>query len=83
MIWASWADFFAMGGRGLYVWGSVLTCFIFMLVEWLQVRARTKAIANAIANTIARTAARANSATTSSATAGSATAGSAVTKGGS
>lgn len=22
MIWSSWADFLAMGGYGLYVWGS-------------------------------------------------------------
>ena len=22
MIWASWSDFLAMGGYGLYVWGS-------------------------------------------------------------
>jgi heme exporter protein D len=22
MSWASWSDFFAMGGYGLYVWGS-------------------------------------------------------------
>ncbi len=22
MIWASWSDFFAMGGYALYVWGS-------------------------------------------------------------
>ena len=44
MVWASWSDFFAMGGYALYVWGSVLTCFAFMLVEWLQLRARGKAI---------------------------------------
>jgi heme exporter protein D len=25
--WASWSDFFAMGGYALYVWGSYLVTF--------------------------------------------------------
>jgi heme exporter protein D len=33
MIWHSSAEFFAMGGYGLYVWGSYGVAAIFMLVE--------------------------------------------------
>jgi len=31
MSWASWSDFFAMGGYGFYVWGSYLV-FIFCMI---------------------------------------------------
>ena len=44
MVWSSWQEFWAMGGKALYVWGSVGTCFVFVLIEWLQLRARHKAI---------------------------------------
>ncbi len=44
MVWSSWQEFLAMGGYGLYVWGSVGACFAFVLIEWLQLRARHKAI---------------------------------------
>ena len=27
MIWASWSDFFAMGGYAFYVWGSYAATF--------------------------------------------------------
>lgn len=33
MIWASWSDFFAMGGYALYVWGSVSVTFGLMATE--------------------------------------------------
>lgn len=33
MIWSSWGDFFAMGGYGLYVWGSVIVTFGMMVGE--------------------------------------------------
>jgi heme exporter protein D len=33
MIWENWSDFFAMGGYGLYVWGSLLVVALCMLVE--------------------------------------------------
>lgn len=29
-----WQDFFAMGGHGLYVWGSVGVVFAALLAEW-------------------------------------------------
>lgn len=33
MIWASWQDFFAMGGYGFYVWGSYLVTLICIVGE--------------------------------------------------
>ena len=33
MIWASWSDFWAMGGYGLYVWGSYAVVALGMLLE--------------------------------------------------
>ena len=33
MIWHHWSDFFAMGGYGLYVWGSVAVVFAVILGE--------------------------------------------------
>lgn len=36
MIWNSSAEFFAMGGYALYVWGSFGVCAVAMLIEpWL------------------------------------------------
>ena len=46
MIWASWSDFWAMGGYGLYVWGSYAVVALAMLAEVLGARQRQrKAIA--------------------------------------
>ncbi len=33
MKWLSWSDFFAMGGYGLYVWGSYALVLLWMLAE--------------------------------------------------
>jgi len=33
MRWESWADFWAMGGYGLYVWGSMGVTFLLMALE--------------------------------------------------
>jgi heme exporter protein D len=33
MNWGSPAEFFAMGGYGLYVWGSFGVCALLMIVE--------------------------------------------------
>ncbi|MFM6990566.1 MAG: heme exporter protein CcmD [Rhodoferax sp.] len=33
MIWASWSDFWDMGGYGLYVWGSYAVVAIGLLLE--------------------------------------------------
>ena len=33
MMWDSWSAFFAMGGYGLYVWGSVVLTFALIFGE--------------------------------------------------
>lgn len=33
MQWGSWAEFWAMGGYGLYVWGSFAVTFVCMAGE--------------------------------------------------
>ena len=40
MIWNSAADFFAMGGYGLYVWGAYTMTAAFMLTEPVLVAMR-------------------------------------------
>jgi heme exporter protein D len=40
MIWNSVGDFFAMGGYGLYVWGSFGACALAFLAEPLLIRMR-------------------------------------------
>ena len=45
MKWNSLSDFFAMGGYGVYVWGSYALAFAFMLIEpWLAVRRHRQAL---------------------------------------
>jgi heme exporter protein D len=41
MHWGSWSNFFAMGGRGFYVWGAYLITLICILAE-LALLARNK-----------------------------------------
>ena len=44
MNWASAADFFDMGGYGLYVWGAYLVTALLMATEpWLAARRRRRA----------------------------------------
>ncbi len=43
MNWASWSDFAAMGGYGLYVWGSYAMCALVLLVELGALAARRRA----------------------------------------
>jgi heme exporter protein D len=44
MRWASLGDFIAMGGYGLYVWGSYALALAFMLMEpWLAARRHQRA----------------------------------------
>jgi len=38
MIWASWGDFWHMGGYGLYVWGSYAVTLACVLAEVVAVR---------------------------------------------
>ncbi|MBC3832715.1 heme exporter protein CcmD [Undibacterium amnicola] len=43
MSWLSYQDFFAMGGYGLYVWGSYSVFFSFIIWEVLYVFSRNRA----------------------------------------
>ncbi len=43
MNWTSPAEFFAMGGYGQYVWGSVAVTLVALCTEWLLLRQRRKA----------------------------------------
>jgi heme exporter protein D len=40
MNWGSASEFFAMGGHGLYVWGSFGACLLLMVVEPILARVR-------------------------------------------
>jgi heme exporter protein D len=44
MNWNSPAEFFAMGGYALYVWGSVVVCAAIMVMEPILARKRQKNI---------------------------------------
>lgn len=45
MRWESWADFWAMGGYAVYVWGSVGVTFALMAIEvWQAAAARREAL---------------------------------------
>ena len=45
MIWNSWNDFWAMGGYGLYVWGSFGVTALCIALEMLWVKnARAQAL---------------------------------------
>jgi heme exporter protein D len=43
-MWNSPAEFFAMGGYALYVWGSFGVCALVLILEPLLVRGRFRAI---------------------------------------
>lgn len=38
MEWASWSDFWAMGGYGMYVWGSYAVTVLAIVVEIILLR---------------------------------------------
>lgn len=44
MNWGSPAEFFAMGGYGLYVWGSFGVCALLMIAEPIMASKRRKDI---------------------------------------
>ena len=45
MIWNSWSDFWAMGGYGLYVWGSFGVTAMCVALEMVWVKnARAQAL---------------------------------------
>lgn len=44
MVWNSWSDFVAMGGYGLYVWGSFGVTALVLAAEIASVMARRRAL---------------------------------------
>ena len=44
MNWSNFAEFAAMGGYGLYVWGSFGVTAVVMLGEMISLRARRNAL---------------------------------------
>ena len=44
MSWGSLSDFLAMGGYGLYVWGSFGVCAVALVWEQVLLKKRTQAI---------------------------------------
>ena len=43
MTWGGVSEFFAMGGYGLYVWGSYAVTFLLIALELVLVTARHRA----------------------------------------
>ena len=52
MIWASWADFFAMGGYAFYVWGSYAVTAVLMITEVILVIRRHRETLARLARTV-------------------------------
>ena len=44
MNWGSASEFFAMGGKGLYVWGSYAVTFLCIAIELVSLRLRRRAL---------------------------------------
>ncbi|MCB8746366.1 heme exporter protein CcmD [Rhodoferax sp. U2-2l] len=50
MQWHSWAEFWAMGGYGFYVWGSFGVTALVIVAEIWQVRAQRRALLRNLLN---------------------------------
>jgi len=51
MNWGSASEFFAMGGYGVYVWGSYgITAVLIGTEAWLTLRRRQRALRDALAS---------------------------------
>jgi len=56
MIWSSWNDFWAMGGYGLYVWGSFGVTALCVALEMVWVKnARAQALTQIAHELVAET----------------------------
>ena len=44
MNWGSWQNFFAMGGYGLYVWGSYAVTLIVLIAEIVALTTRRRGV---------------------------------------
>lgn len=43
-MWNSWSDFLAMGGYGLFVWGSLGVCALVCVLEPILLNLRRRAL---------------------------------------
>ena len=43
-MWSSFSDFLAMGGYGLYVWGSLGVCALVCVIEPISLNLRRRAL---------------------------------------
>jgi heme exporter protein D len=42
MNWGGWSEFWAMGGKGFYVWGSYAVTFAALAIEVYLLRGRAR-----------------------------------------
>ena len=54
MNWASWNDFVAMGGYGLYVWGSYGMTLALMVTELVLLALRKRNVLGHLRSSVAR-----------------------------
>ena len=48
MMWGSFSEFLAMGGYGLYVWGSMGVCLLVCVVEPISLNLKRRALLNEV-----------------------------------
>ena len=49
MNWGSWQNFFAMGGYGLYVWGSYAVTLVVLVAEIVELVVRRRGLIQRLA----------------------------------
>ena len=49
MNWGSWQNFFAMGGYGLYVWGSYAVTLVVLIAEIVELVMRRRGVIGRLA----------------------------------
>ena len=49
MNWHSWSEFLAMGGYGLYVWGSYAVTLVVLAVEIVELVMRRRGVIEGLA----------------------------------
>ena len=47
-MWSSFGEFLAMGGYGLYVWGSMGACLLVCVVEPMSLNLKRRALLNEV-----------------------------------
>ena len=47
-MWSSWSEFVAMGGYGLYVWGSMGVCLLVCIIEPIMLNLKRRALLESV-----------------------------------